>query len=327
MTVIVTGAAGFIGSHVAAALLDRGERVVGIDDLNPYYPVSLKRARLARLEGRDGFSFVHADVADEPAVRAAFGAAGTVTRIVHLAAQAGVRYSLENPLAYARANLVGQIVMLEAALRCGPDVRFVYASSSSVYGANAKLPFSVDDPVERPISLYAATKRADELITYSYAHTRGLIATGLRFFTVYGPWGRPDMAAYLFADAITQGRPIRLFNDGDMQRDFTFVDDIVAGVVAALDRTPDPDAMGVRHAVYNLGNSRSERLLDFVGILARELGREPVVEMLPMQPGDVRATFADIEASRRDLGFDPKTTIEEGLPRFVAWYRGYHGVG
>lgn len=326
MTIIVTGAAGFIGSHVAAALLDRGETVFGIDNLNDYYSVELKRARLARLSGRPGFRFLQADVADRAAVDSAFAAAAPVTGVVHLAAQAGVRYSLENPYAYVHANLMGQVVMLEAALGCQSLRHFVYASSSSVYGANTKLPFAVEDPVERPISLYAATKRADELITYSYCHTRGLTATGLRFFTVYGPWGRPDMAAYLFTDAIIAGRPIRVFNHGDMRRDFTFIDDIRAGVLAALDRPAQPDTYGVRHALYNLGNHRSESLMDFINVIATELGRKPVFEMLPMQPGDVPATYADIEASRRDLGFEPAISIAEGLPRFVAWYKTFHGI-
>lgn len=326
MTIIVTGAAGFIGSHVAAALLDRGESVVGIDNLNDYYSVALKKARLARLKVRSGFTHVDADISDRTAMETAFAASSPVTGVVQLAAQAGVRYSLENPYAYVQANLMGQVVMLEAALRCPNVEHFVYASSSSVYGANKNLPFSVEDPVDRPISLYAATKRADELITYSYCHTRGLTATGLRFFTVYGPWGRPDMAAYLFADAIVAGRPIKVFNHGNMRRDFTFIDDITAGVLAALDRPACPDLHGVRHAVYNLGNHRSEALMDFIGILAAELGRQPVFDMLPIQPGDVPATYADIEASQRDLGFQPTTTIAEGLPRFVAWYKSFHNV-
>lgn len=326
MTVLVTGAAGFIGFHVATALLDRGERVLGIDNLNDYYSVRLKQARLARLTGRPGFAFVEADVADRAAIATAVAAADPLTGIVHLAAQAGVRYSLENPYAYVQANLMGQVVMQEAALACPRLSHFVYASSSSVYGANTKLPFAVEDPVERPISLYAASKRADELIAYSYCHTRGLVATGLRFFTVYGPWGRPDMAAYLFTEAILAGRPIKVFNHGRMQRDFTFISDITAGVLAALDRPPPSDTHGVRHRLYNLGNHRAEALMDFIGILAAELGREPVYEMLPMQPGDVPATYADIEASRRDLGFEPAVTIADGLPRFVAWYKAFHGI-
>jgi len=326
MTIILTGAAGFIGSHVAHALLDRGQDVLGIDNLNPYYAVSLKEARLARLVARKGFRIVRADISDRTAIGATFAEAGTIEGVVHLAAQAGVRHSLIDPYVYIQSNLMGQVVMLEAARAHAADRHFVYASSSSVYGANDALPFSVEDRIDRPISLYAATKRADELITYSYAHTLGIVATGLRFFTVYGPWGRPDMAAYLFADAIVAGRPITVFNKGEMWRDFTFVDDIVAGVVAALDRPPVPDALGVRHRVYNLGNNRSERLLDFIGLIERELGRSAQIAFAPLQPGDVPATFADIEASRRDLGFVPNTTLAEGIPRFIAWYKSYTGV-
>jgi UDP-glucuronate 4-epimerase len=326
MTIILTGAAGFIGSHVAHALLDRGQDVLGIDDLNPYYAVSLKEARLARLTARKGFRIVRADVSDRTAIGATFAEAGTIEGVIHLAAQAGVRHSLIDPYVYIQSNLMGQVVMLEAARAHAAGRHFVYASSSSVYGANDALPFSVEDRIDRPISLYAATKRADELITYSYAHTLGVVATGLRFFTVYGPWGRPDMAAYLFADAIIAGRPITVFNKGEMWRDFTFVDDIVAGVVAALDRPPVPDALGVRHRVYNLGNNRSERLLDFIALIERELGRSAEIEFAPLQPGDVPATFADIEASRRDLGFVPHTTLAEGIPRFIAWYKSYTGV-
>lgn len=326
MAIIVTGAAGFIGSHVSHALLDRGAAVVGVDDMNPYYPVSLKEARLARLVDRPGFRMVRADVSDRDAIEAAFAAAAPVEGVIHLAAQAGVRHSLVDPYSYVRSNLMGQVVMLEAARRHAQGRHFVYASSSSVYGANERLPFSVDDAVDRPISLYAATKRSDELITYSYAHTLGVVATGLRFFTVYGPWGRPDMAAYLFADAIVAGRPITVFNGGEMWRDFTFVDDIVAGVIAAFDRPPPADGRGVRHRVYNLGNNRSEKLTDFIALIERELGRTASVVHAPIQPGDVPRTFADVEASRRDLGFDPKTPLSEGIPRFIAWYKAYHGV-
>lgn len=326
MAIIVTGAAGFIGSHVSHALLDRGVEVVGIDDLNAYYAVSLKEARLARLAARPGFRLVRADVSDREAVEAAFAAALPIEGVVHLAAQAGVRHSLVDPYSYVRSNLMGQVVMLEAARRHAPGRHFVYASSSSVYGANEHLPFSVEDPVERPISLYAATKRSDELITYSYAHTLGVVATGLRFFTVYGPWGRPDMAAYLFADAIVAGRPITVFNGGEMWRDFTYVDDIVAGVLAAYDRPPSPDGHGVRHRIYNLGNNRSEKLTDFIGLIERELGRTARITHAPLQPGDVQRTFADIDASRRDLGFDPVTPLSEGIPRFIGWYKAYHGV-
>jgi UDP-glucuronate 4-epimerase len=249
-----------------------------------------------------------------------------ITGIIHLAAQAGVRYSLENPYAYADANVMGQVVMLEAARSLGRLDHFVYASSSSVYGANTKLPFSIDDPVDHPVSLYAATKRAGELITYSFSHIHKLPSTGLRFFTVYGPWGRPDMAAYLFCDAIMASRPIRVFNEGRMERDFTYIDDIVAGVIAALDRPAAPDERGVPTRLYNLGNHRSESLLHFISVIEDALGRKAEKSLEPMQAGDVPATYADISATRRELGFDPATPIEVGIPRFVAWYKAYHGI-
>jgi UDP-glucuronate 4-epimerase len=324
MTILVTGAAGFIGFHTAATLLDRGDGVIGVDNLNDYYDVTLKRARLAQLEKRRGFSFHKADVADHEAMGAIFAGHPDITTIVHLAAQAGVRYSLENPFAYIQANVAGQLVLLENARRLDRLEHMVYASSSSVYGGNTKLPFSVADRVDTPVSMYAATKRMDELMGHTYAHLYGLPQTGLRFFTVYGPWGRPDMAAYLFADAILAGRPIRVFNYGDMRRDFTFIDDIVAGVLAAVGKVPD-GADGAPHRVYNLGNHRSEKLTDFIATLERALGREAIKQYEPLQPGDVRETYADIEDSRADLGFEPKTTIEEGIPKFVDWFRAYHG--
>lgn len=324
MTIVVTGAAGFIGFHVANALLDRGDEVLGIDNLNDYYDVRLKQARLDRLLARPGFRFEKCNVADRD-VAPALIAEAQPTGIVHLAAQAGVRYSLIDPYAYVEANLLGQVVMLEAARALPRRPHFVYASSSSVYGGNTKLPFSVDDRVDGPVSLYAATKKADELITHSYSHLFRIPATGLRFFTVYGPWGRPDMAAYLFADAIMHDRPIRVFNHGDMRRDFTYIDDIVAGVLAALDRPPPVDGAPPCR-VYNLGNHRSEKLLDFIAVLEQALGRTAEKTFEPMQPGDVAATYADIAASARDLGFAPTTPIEVGIPRFVAWYKAYHGA-
>ena len=326
MTVLVTGSAGFIGSHVSQALLARGEQVVGVDDLNDYYDPALKRARLEWLRANRGFAFEQADIADLDAITAlARRHRDAVTGVVHLAAQAGVRHSLTKPFDYVRANLLGHMVMLEVCRHELPALRhLVYASSSSVYGGNTKIPFSVEDPVDRPVSLYAATKRADELMSHCYSHLFRIPATGLRFFTVYGPWGRPDMAAYLFADAIIHGRPITLNNHGEMERDFTYIDDIVAGVIAALDRPPGGD--GVPHVVYNLGNQRPVTLRHFVRTLENALGVEAQVELAPLPPGDVVRTCADIEASRRDLGFEPKVSIEEGLPRFVAWYRAYHGV-
>ena len=323
MSILLTGAAGFIGFHVAKALLERGDRVVGIDNLNDYYDVRLKEARLALLSAYPGFVFAKLDVADRDRVFALVGRHRDLRSIIHLAAQAGVRYSLKNPYAYIDANVMGTLVMLEAARRIERLTAITYASSSSVYGANQKQPFGVEDRVDEPVSLYAATKRSCELLAHTYAHLYGLPATGLRFFTVYGPWGRPDMAAYLFTSAILAEQPIKVFNEGRMARDFTYIDDIVAGTVAAYDRPP---ADGVPHRIYNLGNHRPEQLLDFIGVLERLLGRTATKQFLPLQPGDVPESFADIEASRRDLGFDPQTTIEVGLARFVEWYRQYHKV-
>jgi UDP-glucuronate 4-epimerase len=323
MSILLTGAAGFIGFHVAKKLLERGDRVVGIDNLNDYYDVRLKEARLAMLSAYPGFVFAKLDVADRDGVFAFVGHHKELRSIIHLAAQAGVRYSLENPYAYIDANVTGTLVMLEAARRIDELTAITYASSSSVYGANQKQPFCVEDRVDEPVSLYAATKRSCELLAHTYSHLYGLPATGLRFFTVYGPWGRPDMAAYLFTRAILAGQPIRVFNEGRMARDFTYIDDIVAGTIAAHDRPP---ANGVLHRIYNLGNHRPERLLDFIAVLERLLGCTATKELLPLQPGDVPESFADIEASRRDLGFDPQTTIEVGLARVVEWYKQYHRV-
>lgn len=324
MTVLVTGAAGFIGYHVSEALLARGEAVLGVDNLNDYYDPKLKEARLARLQGRKGFRFVRADVHDR-ALKDKLGDVQGVRRVVHLAAQAGVRYSLTNPFAYIDSNIAGHLVMLELCRHMPGFEHLVYASSSSVYGGNTKLPFAVEDRVDNPISLYAATKKANELMSHAYAHLFGMPQTGLRFFTVYGPWGRPDMAMYLFADAIRQGKPIRVFNRGDMMRDFTYIDDIVAGVLAALDRPPAKSPGRAAERVYNLGNHRSEPLLRVIELIEREMGRKAEKLLEPMQPGDVKETFADIEASIRDLDFHPKTPVDEGVPRFVAWYRGYNG--
>ncbi len=326
MSILVTGAAGFIGYHVCEALLDRGERVVGVDNLNDYYDPALKQARLERLQGRNGFSFHRLDIADREAMFELVDGERGIDRAINLAAQAGVRHSLENPYVYVDANVMGEVVVLEACRRLPDFKHLVYASSSSVYGGNTKLPFSIEDPVNQPVSLYAATKRAGELIAYSYAHLYRLPLTGLRFFTVYGPWGRPDMSAYLFTKAIFAGEPIRVFNQGDMRRDFTYIDDIVAGVLAALDHPPADDGANLPHRLYNLGNHRSEDLMHFIAVLEAACGREAVKVFEDMQPGDVKETYADIEASRRDLGFEPRTSIDEGLPRFVAWYRDYHGV-
>ncbi len=323
MAVLVTGVAGFIGMHVAAALLKRGERVVGVDDMNAYYPVALKEARLATLIPERGFTVHRFDLAEREALLKLVRQQPDIDAVVHLAAQAGVRYSLQNPRAYVAANLVGQIEVLEAC-RHLPHLRhLVFASSSSVYGANAKLPFSVRDVADSPQSLYAATKKADELMSYSYAHLYGLPTTGLRFFTVYGPWGRPDMAPWLFTEAIITDKPIKLFNFGRMQRDFTYIDDVVAGVVACLDQPPARDAKPP-YRLYNIGNSRCEELERFVEVLEKAIGKRAMIQLMPMQPGDVEATYADIAAATRDFGYAPKTTIDEGLPRFVAWYRDHH---
>jgi UDP-glucuronate 4-epimerase len=326
MSILLTGAAGFIGFHVAAALCARGETVIGIDNVNDYYGVALKEARLAQLADKQGFSFERADIADRTAVAALCKRHAEIDRIVHLAAQAGVRYSLVNPFAYTDANITGQVVMLEAARGLPKLTHMVYASSSSVYGGNTKLPFAVTDPVERPTSLYAATKRAGELMAFNYSHLFRLPLTGLRFFTVYGPWGRPDMSAYLFTKAILAGEPIPVFNNGHMRRDFTYIDDIVAGVISALDRPPPVSDKEAPHRLYNLGNHKSEPLMRFIEVIERACGRKATVDLKPMQPGDVRATYADIEASRKDLGFLPRISIDEGIPRFVSWFRDYHGV-
>ncbi|HXZ02465.1 MAG TPA: NAD-dependent epimerase/dehydratase family protein [Stellaceae bacterium] len=323
MSVLVTGAAGFIGFSASKALLERGERVIGVDNLNDYYAVTLKEARLAELARFPEFSFHHLDIAERGALGALLAREAATDRVLHLAAQAGVRYSLVNPHAYVSANIAGQLEVLEACRRLPRLRHLVFASSSSVYGGNTKLPFAIADPVDTPRSLYAATKKADELMGYCYAHLYRLPTTALRFFTVYGPWGRPDMAAWIFTEAILAGRPIRLFNRGDMQRDFTYIDDIVSGVLAALDRPPADDG-APPYRLYNLGNHRSEKLTRFVALIEAALGRKAAIELAPMEPGDVPATYADISETTRDLGFRPTTPIDDGLPRFVAWYRNYH---
>jgi UDP-glucuronate 4-epimerase len=322
MRVLLTGAAGFIGFHVAMALLTRGDEVIGVDNLNDYYDVGLKQARLDQLLLQKNFSFHKINIADKDAMLPL--AKTGITHIVHLAAQAGVRYSLQNPYTYVEANIMGQVVMLEIA-RHAPNLKhFVYASSSSVYGGNTKTPFSVEDSVRRPISLYAATKRADELMGYTYAHLFRVPMTGLRFFTVYGPWGRPDMAAYIFARQITAGKPITVYNHGKMRRDFTYIDDIVSGVLASLEKIPQGQGTEPPVAVYNLGNSRAEDLMHFITLLEQALGKKAVIDFQPLQPGDVPETTADIDISTRDLGFKPKVRIETGIPKFVEWYRAYH---
>ena len=330
MTTLVTGAAGFIGYSLSRRLLERGERVIGVDIVNDYYDVALKQARIAQLEAIGGdFRLLKLDFADFEALSAGLNGV-KFDRIAHLGAQAGVRYSIENPHAYVHSNLAGHLNMLEIARTfCVP---MVYASSSSVYGGNTALPFRVEDRVDHPLSLYAATKKADELMSETYAHLYRLPLTGLRFFTVYGPWGRPDMAMWLFTKAIFENRPIQVFNNGDMRRDFTFIDDIVSGVVACLDTSPTDDgeekAGGSRspHALYNIGNSRSEELSRMIDLIEQACGRRATRELLPLQAGDVPDTFADISAIQRDLGYAPTTTIDVGVPRFVDWYRDYHRI-
>jgi UDP-glucuronate 4-epimerase len=322
--ILVTGAAGFIGAAVSNALIARGDQVLGIDNLNDYYDPALKRARLAELAGPN-FTFHPFDFALEmPLANEKFD------RIIHLGAQPGVRYSLENPRAYVQSNIVGHLNLLELARE--RRVPMVYASSSSVYGNNAKMPFSVEDRVDHPVSLYAATKKSAELMSETYAHLYRLPLTGLRFFTVYGPWGRPDMAPWLFTKAILAGEPIKVFNNGKLRRDFTYIDDIVAGVLACNDTPPNdngatkPGGSVAPHAIYNIGNNRPEELMRFIAIIEAAIGQKAVCDFQPMQPGDVPATYADIDAIAHDHAYTPTTALDAGIPKFVAWYRAYHGV-
>lgn len=320
--ILVTGAAGFIGMHVCQQLLARGSEVIGIDNLNDYYDVSLKQDRLARLDDLEGFTFFKIDVSDRYAIEKLF-ADYRPSRVIHLAAQAGVRYSLENPHAYADSNLTGFVNILEGC-RAVKVEHLVFASSSSVYGSNKKLPYSESDTVDHPISLYAASKKANELMAHSYAHLFAVPCTGLRFFTVYGPWGRPDMAYFGFTKAILAGETIKIFNHGDMQRDFTYIDDIVDGVLKVFDGPPKSEEGKPPYRIYNIGNDQPERLGHFVETLEKALGVEANKEMYPMQPGDVQSTHADLTAIKRDFGFQPTTSIEEGLGRFVSWYNAYY---
>jgi len=336
MKILVTGAAGFIGFHLCRRLLARGDEVVGLDNLNDYYDVRLKRDRLAQLTAHDRFRFVEMDLADRPGMADLFAREG-FRRVVNLAAQAGVRYSLENPHAYVDANLVGFVNVLEGCRHNGVE-HLVFASSSSVYGANTTMPFSIHHNVDHPVSLYAATKKANELMAHTYSHLYGLPCTGLRFFTVYGPWGRPDMALFLFTRAILAGEPIKVFNHGKMRRDFTYIDDIVEGVVRIVDRVaePDPDWSGERpdpgtsyapYRNYNIGNNNPVELMHLIATLEQALCREARKEFLPLQPGDVPATCADVDDLARDVGFRPDTPIEVGVQKFVDWYREYYGKG
>ncbi|MEX1040777.1 MAG: NAD-dependent epimerase [Pirellulaceae bacterium] len=331
---LVTGAAGFIGNHTCLQLLGRGDEVVGLDNLNDYYDVQLKRDRLARIESHANFRFVELDVADRAEMPALFER-GSFDVVIHLAAQAGVRYSLENPHAYVDSNLVGFMNILEGC-RHTHVKHLAYASSSSVYGANTEMPFSVHHNVDHPLSLYAASKKANELMAHTYSHLYNLPTTGLRFFTVYGPWGRPDMALFLFTKAILEGRPIDVFNEGRMQRDFTYVDDIVEGVIRVADQPaqpnlqwngddPDPGTSRAPYRVYNIGNNQPVELMRFIGAIEQALGQEAKKNYLPMQAGDVPATFADVDDLTEAVGFRPATPIEDGINRFVAWYREYYG--
>lgn len=333
MRILVTGAAGFIGFHLTQRLLERGDEVHGVDNLNDYYDVRLKQSRLAQIEGRPGFTFQKLDLADRAAVPEMFQRVRP-QRVVHLAAQAGVRYSLTNPHAYVDANLVAFVNMLEGCRHHGVE-HLTYASSSSVYGANTTMPFSIHHNVDHPVSLYAATKKANELMAHTYSHLYRLPTTGLRFFTVYGPWGRPDMALFLFTKAILEGRPIDVFNEGRMQRDFTYIDDIIEGVIRVSDRVaaanpawtgtePDPGTSKAPYRLYNIGNNNPVELLHFIDVIAKALGKTAQKRLLPMQPGDVPATFADVDDLKRDVGFQPATPIEDGVRRFVAWYREYY---
>jgi UDP-glucuronate 4-epimerase len=322
-TALLTGAAGFVGYHVAHALLDRGVDVVGVDSLTDYYPVSLKRDRLAKLNERKGFTFHQVDVADHAALKAVPGVAGADV-VLHLAAQAGVRYSLENPFAYSHANLTGHLSVMELVRHHAKKPLLVYASSSSVYGANTKAPFAETDRVDDPVSLYAATKRSCELMSEAYTRLYGMRQVGLRFFTVYGPWGRPDMAYWSFTRDIIEGRPINVFNNGQLQRDFTWIDDIVAGVVSVAFDVPRGGESRA-HRIYNIGNNRPVALGRFIEIIEDAVGRKAQKVMLPMQPGDVLSTYANIDALAHDHGFAPTTALEEGIPRFVEWYRAYTG--
>jgi UDP-glucuronate 4-epimerase len=332
--VLVTGAAGFIGSQLSKRLLDNGINVVGLDNLNPYYSVKLKEDRLAQLEGHPRFTFARLDLAERAGMERLF-AANRFDVVVNLAAQAGVRYSLKNPQAYIEANIVGFTNILEGCRHHGVK-HLVFASSSSVYGANTKMPFSVHDNVDHPVSLYAASKKANELMAHTYSHLYGLACTGLRFFTVYGPWGRPDMALFLFTDAILKGRPIQVFNHGRMQRDFTYIDDIVEGVVRVMGRLPapnpawsgerpDPGTSYAPYKIYNIGNNQPVELNTFIATIESVLGRTAQKEFLDMQPGDVPATYADVDDLMADVGFKPATPIREGIERFVAWYKSYYG--
>lgn len=322
--ILVTGAAGFIGFHTSLRLLNSGECVVGLDNLNDYYDVTLKQARLKELEKFDNFTFVKMDIADNDAMQSLWENEGPFTRVIHLAAQAGVRYSLENPHAYINSNIIGHLNIIESCRHTKNFEHLVYASSSSVYGGNKKSPFSVKDRVDNPVSLYAATKKSDELMSHAYSHLFNIPQTGLRFFTVYGPWGRPDMALFIFTKAICENKPIPVFNNGNMKRDFTYIDDIVSGIIGVLETPPNKDNGENLSRVLNIGNNNSEDLMDFVKLIEEELGQKSEIDFQPMQAGDVRETYADITETTAITGYQPTTNITEGIPKFIEWYKEYY---
>ena len=325
MSILITGAAGFIGYFTSKALLEKGRKVIGVDNLNDYYDVSLKHSRLNNLKGQAGFSFSQLDIADRDSIHTLFRANPDINEIIHLAAQPGVRYSLVNPYAYTRSNIEGHLVLLEAARQLDSLKHFVYASSSSVYGDSIEVPFSTRNSTDAPVSLYAATKKSMEMMSHAYAHLYRMPLTGLRFFTVYGPWGRPDMAYYSFARKILAGEAIPVFNHGKMRRDFTYIDDIVMGILSCLDKPPSNDGTPP-HNLYNIGNNKSENLMDFIAELEKALGKKAEINFQSMQAGDVKETFANIDAMKNDFGFKPTTGIDVGIPLFVEWYKSFHRV-
>ena len=326
MSILVTGAAGFIGFHLSLRLLSNGIKVIGIDNLNSYYDVKLKEARLTNLKNKANFEFYQCNISNRDELFSLLGDNHEITNIVHLAAQAGVRYSLVNPYAYVETNVMGQLVILELCKKLPNLQHLVYASSSSVYGGNKKLPFSEDDRVDNPVSLYAATKKADELMASAYAHLYEIPITGLRFFTVYGPWGRPDMSAFIFTKAIIEGSPIPVFNDGKMSRDFTYIDDIIDGIERVIDINDSHKVRSMQHQVYNIGNNKPEPLLRYIEILEGSIGKSAIIEFQPMQPGDVLETYSDIAAIQHDFGFIPQVPIEQGITMFVDWYKDYYKI-
>ncbi len=326
-SILVTGAAGFIGFHTALRLLQAGNDVVGIDNLNDYYDVSLKEARLQELDNFANFHFIKEEISNKDGLDKLWSEKGPFKNVIHLAAQAGVRYSIENPHAYITSNILGHLNIIEMCRHTKDFEHLVFASSSSVYGGNKKLPYSVEDPVDNPISLYAATKKSDELMSHSYSHLYNIPQTGLRFFTVYGPWGRPDMALFIFTKAISEGKKLPVFNHGEMKRDFTYIDDIVTGILGTLENPPKREEGVAPYRVLNIGNTKSENLMDFIGIIENKLGKKADIDFLPMQAGDVKETYANISETTRITGYKPTTTINEGVPRFIDWYKSYYKIG